>query len=41
MFFIFWEQRGAIGVEMLLRTQESLTSVGLDASDSILYPLWL
>ena len=37
-FFIFWEQRGAIGVEMLLHTQESPTSVGLNASDTLHRP---
>jgi hypothetical protein len=34
--WFFGEQRGAIGVEMLLHTQESMTSIGLDVSNSIL-----
>jgi hypothetical protein len=34
--WFFGEQRGAIGVEMLLHTQESTTSIGLDVSNSIL-----
>ena len=32
---VFWEQREAIGVEMLLHTQESPTSVCLNASDTL------
>ena len=35
---VFWEQRGAIGVEMLLHTQESPTSVDLNASDTLHRP---
>ena len=35
---VFWQQRGAIGVEMLLHTQESPTSVGLNASDTLHRP---
>ena len=35
---VFWEQIGAIGVEMLLHTQESPTSVGLNASDTLHRP---
>ena len=31
----FGEQRGAIGVEMLLHMQESLTSIRLNASDTL------
>ena len=38
VFFIFWEQREAIGVEMLLHTQESPTSVGLNAFDTLHRP---
>jgi hypothetical protein len=34
----FWEQRGAIGVEMLLHTQESPTSIGLNVSDTLHIP---
>ena len=36
--FYFLEQRGAIGVEMLLHTQESLTSIGLNASNTLHRP---
>ena len=35
MFFNFWEQRGAIGVEMLLQMQERRTSIDLNASDTL------
>ena len=35
---VFWEQRGAIGVEMLLHTQESLTSIGLNMSNTLHRP---
>ena len=34
----FWEQSGAIGVEMLLHMQESPTSIGLNASDTLRRP---
>ena len=35
---VFLKQRGAIGVEMLLHMQESTTSVGLNASDTLHKP---
>jgi hypothetical protein len=35
---LFLEQRGASGVEMLLHTQESLTSIGLNVSDTLHRP---
>jgi hypothetical protein len=38
VFFIFWEQRGAIGVEMLLHMQESPTSIGLNLFDTLHRP---
>jgi hypothetical protein len=34
----FLEQRGASGVEMLLHTQESPTSIGLNVSDTLHRP---
>ena len=37
-FLFFCEQRGAIGVEMLLHMQESPTSVGLNTSDTLHRP---
>ena len=36
--FYFLEQRGAIGVEILLHTQKSPTSVGLNMSDTLHRP---
>ena len=36
--WFFWEQRGAIGVEMLLHKQESPTSIGLNASNTLHRP---